>query len=36
MKKLVEALGRNVSFETKPGRGTTFIVELPMSQSGLA
>jgi PAS domain S-box-containing protein len=29
VKKLVEALEGNVSFETKVGKGTTFIVELP-------
>jgi signal transduction histidine kinase len=38
VKKLTEALGGNVSFETKVGKGTTFIVELPQSSapSGLA
>lgn len=38
VKKLAEALGGSVSFETKVGKGTTFIVELPQSpsQSGLA
>ena len=35
VKKLAEALGGNVSFETKVGKGTTFIVELPLA-SGLA
>ncbi len=30
VKKLVEALEGNVSFETKKGKGTTFIVELPL------
>lgn len=38
VKKLAEALGGSVSFETKVGKGTTFIVELPQSPSpvGLA
>ncbi len=30
VKKLVEALGGNVSFESKIGKGTTFIIELPL------
>jgi PAS domain S-box-containing protein len=30
VKKLAEALNGNVSFETKLGKGTTFIVELPI------
>jgi PAS domain S-box-containing protein len=29
VKKLVEALGGSVSFESKLGKGTTFIIELP-------
>ena len=36
VKKLVEALGGSISFETKLGRGTTFIIELPLNYSGLA
>ena len=32
VKKLAEALGGNVSFETKIGKGTTFIVEVPSAQ----
>jgi PAS domain S-box-containing protein len=36
VKKLAEALGGNVSFETKVGKGTTFIVELPLGSSGLS
>ena len=36
VKKLAEALGGNISFETKLGRGTTFIIELPLSRGGLA
>jgi signal transduction histidine kinase len=35
VKKLAEALGVNISFETKLGRGTTFIIELSLSRSGL-
>ena len=31
VKKLAEALGGNIGFETKLGRGTTFIIELPLS-----
>ena len=30
VKKLVEALNGNVSFETKLGQGTTFILEMPL------
>jgi signal transduction histidine kinase len=30
VKKLVDALGGNISYETKVGKGTTFIVELPL------
>ncbi|MGD6850463.1 MAG: PAS domain-containing sensor histidine kinase [Candidatus Bathyarchaeia archaeon] len=30
VKKLVEALDGNVSFETQVGKGTTFVVELPL------
>lgn len=33
VKKLTEALGGNVSYETKVGEGTTFIVELPLNPS---
>ncbi len=33
VKKLVEALGGNISFETKLGKGTTFIIELPLSKA---
>jgi len=36
VKKLTEGLGGDISFETKLGRGTTLIIELPMSHSGLA
>jgi PAS domain S-box-containing protein len=36
VKKLAEALGGSVSFETKVGRGTTFIVELPLKQNALS
>ena len=36
VKKLVDALGGNISFETKVGRGTTFIVELPLNPGGLS
>jgi len=36
VKKLVEALEGNVSYETKLGKGTTFIVELPLRHNGLA
>ena len=38
VKKLTEALGGNVSYETKVGVGTTFIVELPQTPvvNGLA
>ncbi len=36
VKKLVEALGGSVSFETKVDRGTSFIVELPLYSRGLA
>jgi PAS domain S-box-containing protein len=32
VKKLAEALEGNVSFETQVGKGTTFIVELPLKQ----
>ncbi len=35
VKKLAEALGGSVSFETKVGKGTTFIVELPLHPNGL-
>jgi signal transduction histidine kinase len=28
-KRAVEALGGSIYFESKPGEGTTFIVELP-------
>jgi signal transduction histidine kinase len=31
VKKLTEALGGSVSYETKVGEGTTFIVELPLN-----
>jgi signal transduction histidine kinase len=34
VKKLTEALGGNVSFETTVGVGTTFIVELPQTPVG--
>jgi PAS domain S-box-containing protein len=30
VKKLVESLNGNVSFETKPEKGTTFILEIPL------
>jgi PAS domain S-box-containing protein len=33
VKKLAEGLGGNVSFETQAGRGTTFIVELPLHRT---
>ena len=33
VKKLVEALGGNVCFETRVGQGTTFTVELPLSSN---
>jgi len=33
VKKLVEALCGNVCFETQVGRGTTFLVELPLSSN---
>jgi PAS domain S-box-containing protein len=33
VKKLVEALGGEISFETKLGRGTTFIFELPLNEA---
>ena len=36
VKKLTEALGGHVSFETKVGKGTTFIVELPLYREGLS
>jgi signal transduction histidine kinase len=36
VKKLAEALGGSVSYETKVGKGTTFIVELPQSPAPLA
>ncbi len=36
VKKLVEALDGNVNFETKLGKGTTFIVELPLRPKSLA
>ncbi len=32
VKKLVEALEGNVSFETQVGKGTTFVVELPLKR----
>ncbi len=32
VKKLVEALGGEISFETKVGKGTTFIIELPYAK----
>ncbi len=32
VKKLVEALGGSISFETKSGKGTTFIIELPLNE----
>ncbi len=35
VKKLVDALEGNVSYETKLGKGTTFIVELPLRHNGL-
>jgi len=35
VKKLVEALEGNVSYETRLGKGTTFIVELPLRHNGL-
>ncbi|MDR0470824.1 MAG: PAS domain S-box protein [Nitrososphaerota archaeon] len=35
VKKLAEALGGNVHFETQVGRGTTFIVELPLSSNAI-
>jgi len=31
VKKLVEALNGDVSFETKTGKGTTFILEIPLN-----
>lgn len=36
VKKLVDALGGCISFETKVGRGTSFITELPLNQGSLA
>jgi signal transduction histidine kinase len=30
VKKLVEALSGNISFETMPEKGTTFILEIPL------
>ncbi|HSV49493.1 MAG TPA: ATP-binding protein, partial [Candidatus Acidoferrales bacterium] len=36
VKKLTEALGGSVSFETKIGKGTTFVVELPLGSVGLS
>ncbi len=36
VKKLAEALGGSVSFETTVGKGTTFIVELPLHQNVLS
>ncbi len=33
VKKLVEALNGNISFETRPEKGTTFILELPLWSS---
>ncbi|MGD6805999.1 MAG: PAS domain-containing sensor histidine kinase [Candidatus Bathyarchaeia archaeon] len=36
VKKLTEALGGTVSFETKLGKGTTFIIELPLRPNDLA
>ena len=36
VKKLVEALGGNIGFETELGKGTIFTFELPLSLSGLA
>jgi PAS domain S-box-containing protein len=33
VKKLVDALGGEISFETKVGRGTTFIIELPLNEA---
>jgi PAS domain S-box-containing protein len=32
VKKLVEALGGNISFETKLEKGTTFIIEMPLRE----
>ena len=32
VKKLVEALNGNISFETKLGKGTTFIIEMPLQR----
>jgi signal transduction histidine kinase len=33
VKKLVEALGGCISFETRVGRGTSFIIELPLNKA---
>jgi PAS domain S-box-containing protein len=33
VKKLVDALGGCISFETKVGRGTSFIIELPLNKA---
>jgi signal transduction histidine kinase len=32
VKRLIEALGGQVSFESQEGKGTTFIIELPQNR----
>ncbi len=34
VKRLIEAQGGNISFESQPGKGTTFTVQLPLSSAG--
>jgi sensor histidine kinase regulating citrate/malate metabolism len=34
-KKLVETLNGQISFENETGRGTAFIIELPLEDLGL-